>query len=182
MMTMTTRCEAERHYRLYRPIYFYEPSLPWYCFIVITNIMLMIIVNIMLMNALMMSTININAYRYHQENLMILLRRDYQHNVGDHQNYLWSRSTSWWLSKLIAITARTWALSSMIMKLECCKVLNFLHSGPHQWFSVSLYSNDALARETSKFQQHILSTLIMITITWINHFTHFQWEKKHKIN
>ena len=22
----------------------------------------------------------------------------------------------------------------------------------------------------------------MITITWINHFTHFQWENKHKIN
>ena len=125
-MTMTTRCEAERHYRLYRPIYFYEPSLPWYCFIVITNIILMIIVNIILMIALMMSTININAYRCHQENLMLLLHRDHQHHAGDHQNYLWSRSTSWWLSKLIAITARTWALLAMILKLECSKVLYFL--------------------------------------------------------
>ena len=49
--------------------------------------MLMIIVNIMLMIALMMSTININAYRYHQENLMILLHRDHQHHVDDHRQH-----------------------------------------------------------------------------------------------
>ena len=166
MMTMTTRCEAERHYRLYRPIYFYEPSLPWYCFIVITNIILMIIVNIMLMNALMMSTININAYRYHQ---ITNIRNDHDQHLDDYQSLSLSpreleRSLIWY-----------WNWSVLRFYIFC-------FSGPHQWFSVSLYSNDALARETSKFQQHILSTLIMITITWINHFTHFQWEKKHKIN
>ena len=48
----------------------------------VTDLM-MISVNIMLMNALMMSTININAYRYHQ---ITNIRNDHDQHLDDYQS------------------------------------------------------------------------------------------------